>query len=274
MCYGAVERIAFKMNGNTKAPEPALPEQACVQVAAELERQLLPKTALLIGGAEVAGWSIYSSKLGGDFFDYHVFEGVCCPSSRSMRIVVGDASDHGLCSALLMTTTRAYLRARAMQTGTLAQVIDDVNRLLCMDTASAGHFVTAFFALIDGPERNIAWVRAGHDPALLYDPAKDMFEPLNGSGIALGVDPQARYTMITRSGLPKGAVVSIATDGLWETRFGSDGPSGREAVKDLVRQHRHASAAGIAAAVKEATHDSYRGTKAEDDMTFVAVKFV
>jgi len=274
MCYGAVERIVFKMNGNTKTPKPALPEQACVQVAAELERQLLPKTAPLIGGAEVAGWSIYSSKLGGDFFDYHVFEGVCCPSSRSMRIVVGDASDHGLCSALLMTTTRAYLRARAMQPGTLAQVIDDVNRLLCMDTASAGHFVTAFFTLIDGPERKIAWVRAGHDPALLYDPHKDMFELLNGSGIALGVDPQASYTMNIRTDLPRGAVVSIATDGLWETRFGNDGASGREVVRDLVRRHRHESAAEIAEAVKEAAHGLDGGSKAEDDMTFVAVRFV
>ena len=262
------------MTGKTKAPESLLPEQACVQVAAELERQLLPKTAPLIGGAEVAGWSIYSSKLGGDFFDYHVFEGVCCPSSRSMRIVVGDASDHGLCSALLMTTTRAYLRARAMQPGTLAQVIDDANRLLCMDTASAGHFVTAFFALVDGPARKIAWVRAGHDPALIYDPDKDVFEPLNGSGIALGVDPQARYTMNTRTDLPRGAVIAIGTDGLWEARLGSVGASGREIVQDLVRRHRHKRAADIAEAVKEAVHDSYRGSQAEDDMTFVTVKLV
>jgi phosphoserine phosphatase RsbU/P len=143
-----------------------------------------------------------------------------------------------------------------------------------MDTASAGHFVTAFFALIDGPERNIAWVRAGHDPALLYDPAKDMFEPLNGSGIALGVDPHARYTMNTRSGLPKGAIVLIATDGLWEVGFGSDGVCGREVVRDLVRKHRNESAADIAEVVKKAAHGLHGGSKAEDDMTFVAVKFV
>lgn len=44
-----------------------------------------------------------------------------------------DASGHGLCSALLMTSTRSYLRARAMQPGDLPQVVNDVNRLLYMD---------------------------------------------------------------------------------------------------------------------------------------------
>lgn len=262
------------MNGEMKLTDTTLPEKVCMQLASELGHHLLPQTSPKIDGAEVAGWLLYSSKLGGDFFDYHDFKGVCCPSSAHMRIVVGDACGHGLCSALLMTTTRAYLRARGMQPGTLSQIVDDVNRLLCMDTESMGHFVTAFFAAVYGSERRIKWVRAGHDPALLYDPEKDMFESLGGRGIALGVDPQAHYTLNTRSGLPRGTIILIATDGLWETKYGKGSSLGKEAVKDLVWRHRHASAALIADAVKRSTIDCYLNSKAEDDITFVVIKLV
>ena len=170
----------------------SLPGKVCVQLASEIEHQLLPKSSPLIDGAEIAGWTVYSGMLGGDFFDYHDFRGVCCPSTTQMHIAVGDASGHGLCSSLLMTSIRAYLRARAMQPGDLSQIVADVNRLLCLDVGSSGHFVTVFYASIFGPERKIEWVRAGHDPALLYNPATDVFAPLQGKGVALGSRPLRR----------------------------------------------------------------------------------
>jgi len=114
----------------------SLPEKVCVQLASEIEHQLLPKSSPLIDGAEIVGWTVYSGMLGGDFFDYHDFSGVCCSSTTQMHIAVGDASGHGLCSSLLMTSIRAYLRARAMQSGNLSQIVADVNKLLCLDVGS------------------------------------------------------------------------------------------------------------------------------------------
>lgn len=262
------------MNAGIEATDSTLPEKVSLQLASELEHQLLPLTAPEISGAEVAGWSLYSSKIGGDFFDYHDFKGVCCPSPAHMRVVVGDASGHGLCSALLMTSTRAYLRARAMQTGPLNQVTDDVNRLLCMDTGASGHFVTAFIASVWGNKREIRWVRAGHEPALLYNPDQDMFESLDGKGIALGVDPHVRYRMNTRSGLPRGTIILIATDGLWESKHGGNATFGKDAVRDVVWRYRHASAGTIADVLKESTINFHRHSKPEDDMTLVVIKFV
>ena len=262
------------MNAELGTIDNALPEKNCLQLASELEHQLLPQQSPDISGAGIAGWSLYSSKIGGDFFDYHDFKGVCCPSSDHMRIVVGDASGHGLCSALLMTSTRAYLRARSMQAGPLNQVTMDINRLLCMDTAATGCFVTAFIVSVWGNKREINWVRAGHEPALLFNPETNTFESLTGKGTALGVDPHARYKMNGRVGLPAGTIVLIATDGLWETKPGQNATFGKDAVKDVVRRYQQESASNIADVLKRSVIDFHRDAPPEDDMTLVVIKFL
>lgn len=261
------------MEHKTNLENESLPEKVCVQLASEIEQQLLPKSSPLIDAAEIAGWTVYSGMLGGDFFDYHDFRGVCCPSTTQMHIAVGDASGHGLCSSLLMTSIRAYLRARAMQPGDLSQIVADVNRLLCLDVGSSGHFVTVFYASIFGPERKIEWVRAGHDPALLYNPATDVFAPLQGNGVALGVDPYADYQVNSRSGLPKGAIVLIGTDGLWEIDQGVGRTHCKGMIKDLVRKYRHENAVSIAEVIKRKVSECCRGLPAEDDMTLITIKF-
>ena len=50
-----------------------------------------------------------------------------------------------------------------------------------------------FFLELDTATRQLEWVRAGHDPAMLYDPGSDSFSELGGSGIALGVDAEWIY---------------------------------------------------------------------------------
>ena len=251
-----------------------LPSEFCVLMAAQIEQEMLPKESPTIEGADIAGWTLYSHELGGDFFDYHNFQGVCCPSEKKINIVVGDACGHGLCSALLMTSTRSYLRARAMQSGKLVQVVDDVNRLLFMDTQKSSHFVTLFYASIFGTENTIEWVRAGHPPALLFDPIEDAFISLYGKGIALGVDPEYEYQGNSITNLPDGAIVLIGSDGLWEMESSTDGTSCRKALTELVRKHQHDKAETIAQAVKKQIKICCDTQLPQDDITLVVIKFI
>jgi serine phosphatase RsbU (regulator of sigma subunit) len=58
------------MKHRTNLENESLPEKVCMLLASEIEHQLLPKSSPLIDGAEIAGWTVYSGMLGGDFFDY------------------------------------------------------------------------------------------------------------------------------------------------------------------------------------------------------------
>jgi sigma-B regulation protein RsbU (phosphoserine phosphatase) len=132
--------------------------------------------------------------------------------------------------------------------------------------------VTLFFLVIDTESKEIAWVRAGHDSALLYDHASDSFEEIGGAGIALGVDGQYMYREQRRSRLSKGQILLLGTDGIWEASDPQGKRFGKEAVFAGVRSHRQKSAGEIIDVVLDAQAAFQKGSKMEDDATLVILK--
>jgi sigma-B regulation protein RsbU (phosphoserine phosphatase) len=217
----------------------------------------------------VAGRNISSDEIGGDYFDFlWRRENPLAPFS----IVVGDITGHGVDAALLMTSARAFLRMRAAQPGTLADIVTEMNRHLARDVLEMGRFMTLFYMVLDPQVRALEWVRAGHDPALLYDPALDRFAELKGSGMALGVDPEMRYRQSRHEGLVKGQVIAIGTDGIWEAFNGAGEMFGKKRFRAVVRRNAAGTAGQIVSAVLDELHHFTQGRKTADDITLVVVK--
>jgi sigma-B regulation protein RsbU (phosphoserine phosphatase) len=161
---------------------------------------------------------------------------------------------------------------RAAQPGTLADIVTEMNRHLARDVLEMGRFMTLFYMVVDPQAHALEWVRAGHDPALLYDPGLDRFEELKGRGLALGVDAEIRYSESRRERLAKGQVITIGTDGIWEAFNGSGEMFGKKRFRDVVRRNADGSASQIVGAVLEELDQFTRGQKRADDITIVVVK--
>jgi sigma-B regulation protein RsbU (phosphoserine phosphatase) len=187
-------------------------------------------------------------------------------------VAVGDVVGHGISAALLMTTVRALLRGRLDRPGTIAAAVCHVNRLLHQDTAESGSFVTLFLLEVDPVARQLEWVRAGHDPALLYRAATHDIQELGGPGMALGVEALCSYPSGGRAGLGNGDVLLIGTDGIWETRDPASQRLGKDRVGEILKSHHRRSAAGILEAVLGAVEEFRGPAPQEDDITLVVVK--
>ena len=252
---------------------PALEERVrmkqALDVAMQVQQNLLPRKLPQPDGLEVAGRSIYCDETGGDFFDFMDF---CCREDSTLGVAVGDVSGHGISAALLMSTTRAFLRSRVNQPGGLGDIVNDVNVLLSKDTGNSGEFVTLFYTEIDRSRGEIRWARAGHDPALLYDPQSDRFDELQGEGLAMGIDPSFQYAENVKNGLAEGQIIVIGTDGIWETRNDSGEMFGKNRLEGLIRLTCQRSADQIATAVFDALEAFRAGTKQSDDVTLVVIK--
>ena len=60
--------------------------------------------------------------------------------------MVGDVTDHGMPSALLMTTARAILRERIQTPASeCAAIVSDVNKRLVQDVEELNLFMTMFY---------------------------------------------------------------------------------------------------------------------------------
>ena len=115
-------------------------------------------------------------------------------------------------------------------------------------------------------------MRAGHDPAIFYDPVADEFFELAGSGIALGVDRHCRYDENRKGDAPRGSIIVLATDGVWETRNQSGQMFGRAAIYDIIRSNSTAGADDIMEAIFDRIKKFRKAGEPEDDLTLVVVK--
>jgi sigma-B regulation protein RsbU (phosphoserine phosphatase) len=171
-----------------------------------------------------------------------------------------------------MASTRAFLRQRSALSGSIAEVVSDVNRQLTRDVEDTGRFITLFYLQIDMNKRSLNWVRAGHEPAVLFDPATDRFEELTGEGIALGIDDSWQYVDKKRTALTAGQIILLSTDGIWEARNSQDKMFGKQAIYSIIRQYSHAGAAEIQDAILTELKQFQDGVELADDITLVIIK--
>ena len=244
-------------------------QKKALALAAEVQKSLLPQGNARIQGLDVSGKNVSCEEIGGDYFD---FLGKQEYPNAPFSIVVGDITGHGVDAALLMTTARAFLRMRAAQSGNISDIITEMNRHLALDVLDTGRFMTLFYMAIDPQNEHLQWVRAGHDPAILYDPKQDIFEELAGTGIALGVTDDFRYEEYNKTGIANGQIVAIGTDGIWEACNPGGEMFGKKRFQNVIRKYSKEKATDIIGAVYGELYQFTKGIKSEDDITLVVAK--
>jgi sigma-B regulation protein RsbU (phosphoserine phosphatase) len=261
--------LAEHFNQMTEGLKERYRLQRSLDLAKEVQQNLLPRNDPVVKGLDVAGESIYCDETGGDYFDY-LSSSEWGPSK--FGVLIGDVSGHGIPSALLMATARAFMRQRSSRSGSMAEVVTDVNRQITRDVEETGRFMTLFYLMIDLDARNMSWVRAGHDPAVWYDPATDRFEELHGDGMALGVDENLQFVQYQKSGLKEGQILLLSTDGLWETQNPAGNMFGKDRIYEIIRQKSDKSAREILDTIVMELDSFRQNLEPEDDITLVVIK--
>jgi sigma-B regulation protein RsbU (phosphoserine phosphatase) len=243
---------------------------ADLNVAQEVQQNLLPRQAPKDKCFDIAGTSLYCDETGGDYYDYIKLPWL---GSNVYGIVVGDVSGHGVASALLMASVRAYLRGRALQPGSVAEIITDVNRLVSADTLETGQFMTLFFLMIDAQTGRLTWVRAGHHPALFYSPIRGCCGELDGEGISLGMTKNWKYKEYS-STAKSGEIFFLTTDGVWEALNDRGEMFGHKRFKKIIGNNAVLSADGIRESIIEEVVAFQGKTSPDDDITVVVLKYL
>ncbi len=153
-----------------------------LEIARELQVNLLPKSPPCVAGLEIADRSEPATEVGGDYFDYLPLD------NDRLGIVVGDVSGHGMASGLLMAIAKSAIHTHVQSGGTPAVLMEHLGETLLKMSAD-NHFMTLVFAELDVASGRFSYANAGHHYPLHYRAATDTFEELESTGLPLGLLP-------------------------------------------------------------------------------------
>ncbi|MCB1183798.1 PP2C family protein-serine/threonine phosphatase [bacterium] len=237
--------------------------------ARAIQERLLPRGEPHLRDFEVAGASIPSREIGGDYYDFLAQDG------EKIGIAIGDVSGKGMPAALLMSNLQASLHGQVLHPGAVAEVVGRVNDLLVRST-DPHMFATFFYGVLDAETATFTCTNAGHNPPLVLR-ADGSLEELANGGLLLGMVGEQLYQQDTVS-LAPGEIVVLYTDGITEAVGPSaeeDDPEamfGEEALHEVVRRNRHLPAAAIKDAILAAVNEHTAGVAQSDDITLVVIK--
>ena len=240
-----------------------------LDTARKIQEKLLPHEMPQLSGFEIAGTSIPSKQVGGDYFDFLDL------GKGQLGIAIADVSGKGIPAALLMANLQASLHAQTLETEKVAEVANRINNLLVRST-DANMFVTFFYGLLDRHQSTFTSTNAGHNPPLLLR-ADQSTEHLAEGGLVLGFLPNQTY-MQQITTLQPGDILVLYTDGITEARVPEEEKVigeklfGEDRLVQVIKDSVSLSAREIQSAILQAVSNHTKNTPQGDDITLVVIK--
>jgi len=243
-------------------------------LARGVQQGMLPPPELVHHGEfKVVGHCEPASSCGGDWWTFRRLSG------GRLLIVIGDATGHGVHSAILASTARGAVEALAEADERLLspeQVLRSIDAAI-RNVGEQRLMMTAFVAIFDSHAGTIRYANAGQNfPYLLHMEADRRFDQstvIAASGNPLGDRAVAVDIRAGAIALQPGDLFVAFTDGVVERQaptgklFGDRRLSGLFTGRTLAADD-HALAA-LRADIRDAIEAFAGGTAAQDDVTFV-----
>jgi sigma-B regulation protein RsbU (phosphoserine phosphatase) len=265
-----VEELDFALNTIRVSLDARLVDarvRGSFREAAEIQQSLLVEEPPRFPGYDLAARSLAAEEVGGDFYDFHSFNG------DMLGLSIGDASGHGLPAALLVRDVVTGMRMGIEKELKIAHVFEKLNRVIHRSRLSS-RFVSVFYGELER-DGNLVYVNAGHQPPILFfrepQPGKPCEMELSVGGTVIGPLPEARFQRGFARVHP-GEVLLMLTDGILERRDRAGEFFGLDRVRAIVREMQAQPATAILDRLFEAALAWGEGRPWEDDATIVVVK--
>lgn len=235
-----------------------------LRIARELQQRYYRVKATL-PGFDIAGATYSAVETNGDYFDFIPLK------DGSFAMAIGDVSGHGVSAALIMTQTRAYLRAFATMTSDPGELLTRLNHQLALDLDEE-RYVTLIFARVSADRSYLDYASAGHLPGYLIDSTGSVRHVLESNGIPLGIIRDYQFTTSPAIAITDGEIAFFITDGITEAQASDETEFGEQQVLELIRHHRHQGAREIMEQLKQAVTGFVYPQVQQDDITAIICK--
>lgn len=233
--------------------------------AGQIQRAFLPQSPPTLPGFDIAGALYPSEFAAGDYFDYlPMVDG-------SLGVVIGDAAGHRFGSALLMTSTRAYLRSLVRMHTSVVEILEFANAIL-LEEIHSDHFVTLFLGRVNPRTGHFLYASAGHETGYLIGSAGQIKARLESTGLPLGVNADAQFLPGGHFEMQRGDIVFLLTDGVRDARSPSQESFGIARALQVVAENREKPASQIIESLSAAITEFVGEEQLFDDVAMMVIK--
>ncbi len=202
--------------------------------------------------------------IGGDFYDFIDM------GNDKFLFYLCDVEGHGIHAAIFANTVRIFLRAFAETTEGIDNIVNKLNRSLCIETQS-NSMATAFFACYDSQNGQLVYVNAGHEQPLLYRASTGELERLETTGTIIGIFETACYES-KKTSLEEGDILFLFTDGVCDNYNTSYQNYSVDRIKELILNYKDENSESIGRHILSQIQKHLGGNPQHDDLAFIILK--
>jgi len=233
-----------------------------LQRAQDIQMHLMPGTAPVIPGLEVALCFHPARELGGDLYDFLSY------GKERHVLAVGDVSGKGAPAALYGAMASGILRSLAPQKLSPPDLLRRLN-LILLERKIEGHFITLTYTLWEPRTKTLRLANAGMPLPLLV--RKDQCRPIRAEGIPLGLLEQAQYQEVSVA-LESGDLFAMFSDGIVEAANTKHEEFGPRRLENVLRRNFHRSPQEIIDNLFQEVREFEQGRPPRDDQTIVLLR--
>ncbi len=240
--------------------------QSELDVGHEIQMSMLPTGFPERPEIDVHAWIAPAREVGGDFYDCFMLD------ADRLCICVGDVSDKGVPSALLMAVTKTIIRVRAATDSSPGAILDYVQQELSRDN-DACMFVTIFLAVLDLRTGELTSSNAGHNPPLLRKTDGKIERLTRRDGSMVGAPIAAPPYTQGKLRLQPGETLLLYSDGVTEAEDASEALFGMRRLEDVLSGNPADGMRALVTQVVDAARAFEAGRPASDDVCVLALRF-
>jgi sigma-B regulation protein RsbU (phosphoserine phosphatase) len=233
-----------------------------LEIAAEIQRALLPEGRHEGPGFDLAASSWPCRAIGGDFLDYFDLP------NGAFGFVLGDVAGKGPPAALLAARLQGMVASYADSVVTPAATVTRVNRELVRRSVDS-RFATLLYGVLT-PHGRLTSCNAGHNPPFVVG-RRDV-RRLETGGLIIGAFKEITFHEETVK-LDPGDVMVVFSDGVTEALNADGIEFGEERLLTCIDAHRGASAAVLLDSVIDAVRAFTVGAEQSDDLTALVLRY-
>lgn len=235
-----------------------------LEIAAAIQRQIIPQTLPEIAGVRLSARTIPCTGVGGDFYDV-------IPVTGGFVALVGDVCGKGVPAALLAAMVQgmlhAQISAQSAYVTPLADTVQSVNAFVCSRAPIEKYVTLAVlrytFPLEEGGPADVELINGGHVCPIVVR-ADGIIETIGDGDMPVGLLDFARFHAIHLR-LAAGERLVLLSDGISEAEDPEGTMFGTEELD------RHISEPDPVPALFDALAKFCQGAHAQDDQTVLAI---